>query len=106
MTIDEAIVFCEAKSENIKLKAEPQTFIDIAEWLKELKDYRDKNKMVVRVDVENIDSLKEKLEEIEKVSYNKAIDDYCNRLCDNGSIADFMKDYFRDVAKELKGGKK
>lgn len=34
--------------------------------------------------------------------YNKAIDDYCNRLCDNGSIADFMKDYFRDVAKELK----
>lgn len=47
----------------------------LAEWLEELKDYRDKNKMVVHVDVENIDILKEKLEEIEKVTYNKGIDD-------------------------------
>nr|DAW88756.1 MAG TPA: hypothetical protein [Bacteriophage sp.] len=38
----------------------------LAEWLEELKDYRDKNKMVVRVDVENMDSIKDKIEELSK----------------------------------------
>lgn len=37
MTIDEAIKFCEEKSKNIKMKAEPQVFIQLAEWLEELK---------------------------------------------------------------------
>lgn len=32
MTLDEQIAFCEEKSKNIKLKAEPQTFVDIAEF--------------------------------------------------------------------------
>lgn len=40
MRLDEAIVFCKEKSQNIKLKAEPQTFVEIAEWLEELKQYR------------------------------------------------------------------
>lgn len=40
MNIDEAISFCYEKSENIKLKTEPQTFIDIATMLEELKDFR------------------------------------------------------------------
>ena len=35
MTIDDAIKFCEEKSENIKLKTEPQTFVEIANYLKE-----------------------------------------------------------------------
>ena len=35
MTIDEAIKFCEEKSENIKLKTEPETFVEIARHLKE-----------------------------------------------------------------------
>lgn len=35
MTIDEAIKFCEEKSENIKLKTEPQTFVEITKYLKE-----------------------------------------------------------------------
>ena len=52
----------------------------IANWLEELKDYQDKNKMVVRVDVdsENIDSIKDKIDELSKYAesqYNKAIDD-------------------------------
>ena len=50
----------------------------IAEWLEELKDYRDKNKMVVRVDAENMDSIKDKIEELSKYAesqYNKAIDE-------------------------------
>ena len=40
MTIDEQIAFCEEKSKNIKLKAEPQTFVDIAESLKRLREYK------------------------------------------------------------------
>ena len=55
----------------------------IAEWLEELKDYQDKNKMVVRVDVENMDSIKDKIEELSKYAenqYGKGIDDYKNRI--------------------------
>ena len=51
----------------------------LAEWLEELKDYRDKNKMVIRVDVDNMDSIKDKIEELSKYAesqYNKAIDDF------------------------------
>ena len=51
----------------------------IAEWLEELKDYRDKNKMVVRIDVENMDNIKDKIDELSKYAesqYNKAIDDF------------------------------
>lgn len=40
MTLDEQIAFCEEKSKNIKLKAEPQVFIDIKECLEELKEIR------------------------------------------------------------------
>ena len=46
--------------------------------LEELKDYQDKNKLVVRVDVENMDSIKDKIDELSKYAenqYNKAIDD-------------------------------
>ena len=51
----------------------------LKEWLEELKDCRDKNKMVVRVDVENMDSIKDKIDELSKYAesqYNKAIDDF------------------------------
>ena len=40
MTLDEQISFCEEKSKNIKLKAEPQTFIDIKDSLEKLKELR------------------------------------------------------------------
>ena len=53
----------------------------LAEWLEELKDYRDKNKMVVRIDVENMDSIKDKIEEYAESKYNKAIDE-CNKKLD------------------------
>ena len=83
LSIDEAIAFCYEKSNNIKLKAEPEVLVQLAEWLEELKDYRDKNKMVVRVDCENMDSIKDKIEELSKYAesqYNKAIDDFAGRL--------------------------
>ena len=81
MTIDEAIAFCYEKSNNIKLKAEPEVFIQLAEWLEELKDYRDKNKMVVRVDCENMDNIKDNIDELTRYAesqYNNAIDDFVN----------------------------
>ena len=55
----------------------------IAEWLEQLKDYQDKNKMVVRIDVENMDSIKDKIEELSKYAesqYNKAIDDFAENI--------------------------
>lgn len=55
----------------------------IAEWLEELKNYRDKNKMVVRVDVENMDSIKDKIKELSKyaeIQYSKAIDDFVENI--------------------------
>ena len=38
MTLDEQISFCEEKSKNIKLKAKPQTFVDIKNSLEKLKE--------------------------------------------------------------------
>ena len=55
----------------------------LVEWLEELKDYRDKNKMVVRIDVENMDSVEDKINDLSKYAesqYNKAIDDFAGRL--------------------------
>lgn len=44
MTLDEQISFCEEKSKNIKLKTEPQTFIDIKNSLEKLKKSLDSGK--------------------------------------------------------------
>lgn len=56
MTIDEAIAFCHEKSNNIKLKAEPQVFIQLAEWLEELKslrEYKERMEMQYLDDIDN-----------------------------------------------------
>ena len=91
----------------------------IAEWLEELKDYRDKNKMVVRVDVENMDSIKDKIEELSKYAesqYNKAIDDLtekiiryvdCGHLCSPTEIrwSDLsVVEMVKKLAEQLKAG--
>ena len=55
----------------------------IAKWLEELKGYRDKNKMVVHIDIENMDSIKDKIEELTRYAesqYNKAVDDFAEKL--------------------------
>ena len=92
MTIDEAIekykeitntkAICPGHC-NISCDKCLQESKQIAEWLEELKDYQDKNKMVVRVDVENMDSIKDKIEELSKYAerqYNKAIDDFVENI--------------------------
>lgn len=93
MTIDEAIAHAREVAEYKRKCNENSDCIDItcercaeeheqlAKWLEELKDYRDKNKMVVRIDVENMDSIKDKIEEYAESQYNKAIDE-CNKKLD------------------------
>ena len=102
MTIDEAIAHelkiaknrrknfdeCNERKNNYacRLCSETQTCLEcaeereqLAEWLEELKGYRDKNKMVVRIDCENMDSIKDKIEELSRYAesqYNKALDDF------------------------------
>ena len=89
MTIDEAIAkykeitntdaVCPGHC-NIPCEKCVQESKQLVEWLEELKDYRDKNKMVVRVDV---DSIKDKIEELSKYAksqYDKAIDDFVENI--------------------------
>ena len=67
----------------------------LAVLLEELKAYRDKNKMVVRVDVENMDSVEDKINDLSKYAesqYNKAIDDFVK------SIRDIVFDYYTNEA--------
>ena len=79
----------------------------LVEWLEELKDYRDKNKMVVRIDV---DSIKDKIEELSKYvesQYDKAIDDIKEKLMQNGFIyTQHALDVFNEIAEQLKAGRK
>ena len=79
----------------------------LAEWLEELKDYRDKNKMVVRIDV---DSIKDKIEELSKYAesqYDKAIDDIKEKLMQNGFIyTQHALDVFNEIAEQLKVSRK
>ena len=80
----------------------------LAEWLEELKDYRDKNKMVVRVDCENMDSIKDKIEELSRYAenqYNKAIDDLMKKVSEC-FISNADWNYLVQEAKQLKAGGK
>lgn len=111
MTIDEAIE-CERNH-----RLYPEYHEQIKDWLEELKDYRDKNKMVVRVDVENMDSIKDKIDELSKYAgsqYNKAIDDFLTEICkmivqseNNGNYRFYaveIKQAIAELAEQLKVG--
>lgn len=126
MTLDEAIAkykeitntdaLCPGHC-NIPCEKCVQESEQLVEWLEELKDYRDKNKMVVRVDVENMDSIKDKIEELSKYAesqYNKAIDDFVKEICkmivqseNNGNYRFYavdIKQAIADLAEQLKAG--
>ena len=107
LSIDEVI-------EDLKYDIEIDMYIhdiapQIAEWLEELKDYQDKNKMVVRVDVENMDSIKDKIEELSRYAesqYNKDIDDFAkwlveHKIIDEDSIPEIIIDFNEE---QLKAG--
>lgn len=128
MTIDEAIDKAKdvAKRNREQLKNYPadrrdiehqtceqcaEEYEQLAVWLEELKDYRNKNKMVIRIDVENIDNL-----------YSKAIDDFAKALTtmyENYDIDDIFEssniysytsafyifeNYIYEIAEQLKEG--
>ena len=79
----------------------------LAEWLEELKDYRDKNKMVVRIDCANLDGFKDIAVKLAKEQYNKAIDDIKEKLMQNGFIyTQLALDVFNEIAEQLKAGGK
>ena len=141
LTIDEAIAKyneiantdanCPAHC-NISCDKCVQESKQIAEWLEELKDYQDKNKMVVRVDVENMDSIKDKIEELSKyaeIQYEKAVDDFAENISlkisesliwgiitdcfkyknindASDKIVDYVINTTNDIAKQLKVGRK
>lgn len=93
MTIDEAITFCNEKSKNIKLRTEPSTFEQIAEWLEELKSYR--------ASVFSGDMTQKMLKE----EYCKAVDDFAEMV--KNLIAGSSVIRFKDIdelSEQLKAG--
>ena len=90
MTIDEAIAkhrkiaetqktlydACTLKEHNSHFLQCAEEHEQLAEWLEELKNYRDKNKMVVRIDCVNSEEFKDIAVKLAKEQYNNAIDDY------------------------------
>lgn len=97
MTIDEAIAFCHEKSNNIKLKAEPEVFIQLEEWLEELKKRRSEDYGYM-ADIH------------QSIGYRKAIDDFVETLVsafDETNIKEYgfyPENLVRQVAKQLKEG--
>ena len=130
MTIDEAIahekevakeiyveaMLCHANPDDGKLDdciERGKYHEQLAEWLEELKDYRDKNKMVVRVDAENMDSIKDKIEELSRYAenqYNKAIDDFVKFAIDMPTVeaedGEVRPMWLEEMAEQLKAGGK
>ena len=100
---------CDKFSDCLKCAEEHE---QLAEWLEELKDYRDKNKMVVRVDVENMDSIKDKIEELSRYAenqYNKAIDDFvkfANTMPTVEVDGEIRPMWLEEMAEQLKKGGK
>ena len=104
MKLDEAIEFCKEKSKNIKLRTEPKTFEQIAEWLEELKQYR------------AIGTVEECKNSVLKIleAYNKAIDDFVKEISkmivqsENNDNYRFyaveIKQAIADIAEQLKNG--
>lgn len=92
MTIDEAIEFCNEKSKNIKLRTEPKTFKQIAEWLEELK--------ANRIALEKANGY---LEVNHRLGYNKAIDDFVREFKRKTPMENCLID---ELAEQLKVGGK
>lgn len=95
MTLEETLAYC--KENDMK---------KVAEWLEELKDYRDKNKMVVRIDFINAEEFKDMAVKLAKQQYDNAIDDFLNAIkttdeliMSNCSIA-----VIESIAEQLKEG--
>ena len=95
LTIDEAIAFCHEKSNNIKLKAEPEVFIQLEELLEELKKRRSEDYGYM-ADIH------------QSIGYRQALDDFVKTLVsafDETNIKEYgfyPENLVRQVAKQLK----
>ena len=95
LTIDEAIAFCHEKSNNIKLKVEPEVFIQLEELLEELKKRRSEDCGYL-ADIH------------QSLGYRKALDDFVETLVsafDETNIKEYgfyPENLVRQVAKQLK----
>lgn len=100
MTIDEAIAFCNEKASNIKLKAEPEVFIQIAERLEELKRFK-KDMFSANEQIKDLMSAEaDKTLQAYKCGYNKAVDDFAELIHKKLCIYDTID----DLAEQLKAG--
>lgn len=93
MTVDKAIKICREKSEDIKLKVDPDVFVNIAEWLEELKRLRLEP---VTIDIS-------KMARTYNNGYNKALDDLMAKLdCDKYLLNEWQRNVVRDKVKEIR----
>ena len=112
LSIDEAINILKSDIKyNKSIGCDTSYEEQIADWLEELKDYRDKNKMIVRIDVENMDSIKDKIEELSKyaeIQYNKALDDFVKFASDMPTVESedgtIRPMWLEEIAEQLKAG--
>ena len=110
MTIDEAIKQFKYDAECNRADLDLSYAEDneqIAKWLEELKGYRDKNKMVVHIDIENMDSIKDKIEELTRYAesqYNKAIDDFAEKVKEMYAFTILEEVQLEKIAEQLKAG--
>lgn len=99
MLIDGLIKFCDEKSKNIKLKAEPQVFIEIKQALEELKNLKPSKKGFITIG--------QTVEEFEKEIRTKAINEFAERLnkrlhCAFSDDLEIQK-YVNEIAEEMRG---
>lgn len=118
MLIDGLIKFCDEKSKNIKLKAEPQVFVEIKQALEELKELR---KGIKEIPVATIKISKEDMQKMvdEKVAQieldiqgirAEAIDEFAERLKEKygclGCIDEIKFEEVDKIAEQMKAGEK
>ena len=105
MLIDGLIKFCDEKSKNIKLKAEPRVFIEIKQALEELKAIKQWKSDVMegfcKYDASSF-------EEIVVNARAKAIDEFAEKMrtkimCEIDDCADELE-WINEIAKQLKAG--
>ena len=107
MLIDGLIKFCDEKSKNIKLKAEPQVFIEIKQALEELKAIKQWKSDVMegfcKYDASSF-------EEIVVNARAKAIDEFTERLKEKygclGYIDEIKFEEVDEIAEQMKAGGK
>ena len=90
MTIEEALI----KSE-FGMTYTDEEHDQIIKWLEELRHYQLGDCMNDCEHYENCSNY------IYSKGYNKAIDDFILKIQYNSSIADFMKDYLKEIAEQL-----